>query len=67
MALQETLYPKTFCQALIDGQIYVYDLCRDIDTPPNEHFGYIGKGTIYAVDGVRQVGKTEHHFFVWLG
>lgn len=49
---------------LIDGKVYYYNYARDVSEIPSPNFKYIGCGTIYEINGVKQCGKSKHHFFI---
>lgn len=55
---------KTFTQAkLDDGTIVVYDVCGSSpDSYPG--FIYLGKGVVYAIDGIPQSYTIKEHFFL---
>lgn len=53
--------------AFINGEVVVYDACSEnpgYGYYPEDAWEYIGRGTFYTVDGVRQSGKTLKHFYI---
>lgn len=60
-------YEDTVCVALINGEQREYYMCSSAEEKPNEDeakFEYIGRGTIYTIDGVMQSGEQLYHFFI---
>lgn len=56
--------------ALIDGEVIMYDICRDHQKNQNGEYGevpenwkFIGTGTIYSIDGVKQSGIIRNDFY----
>ena len=57
-------YHETDRMALIDGEIVPYDACGDApDCYSDSPFEFIGVGEVYSIDGIRQYGLNDYHFF----
>lgn len=56
---------ETVREALLDnGRIVEYDICsRDIRTVNDPKCRYLGIGTVYSINGVRQEHGARMHFW----
>lgn len=56
------------CTAKINGEEVEYDTCaqsRETHIEQEKKFGwvYLGKGVIWAINGIKQNFEEEHHFW----
>ena len=56
----------TVCM-LEDGSKYLYDECSSFPLSTNRNRKYIGKGSIYSVNGKRQSDTEEFYFYQYVG
>ena len=55
--------PKRMCK-LDNGTVVRYDVCsQDKNDYDPKIFAYIGFGTIFSINDVRQIGAHQYHFF----
>lgn len=52
-------------QALIDGKVVNYDFCT-YDNGNETGCRYLGKGTIFAINGINQHSKDEYHMWKFI-
>lgn len=56
------------CTAKINGEEVEYDICsqsRERHIEQEEEFGwvYLGKGVIWSIYGIKQIGESQYHFW----
>lgn len=59
-------FNKSVKIATIKGKKVEYDFCSEEENTYTDikKKKYLGRGTIFSVNGVEQSGKQEHHFWI---